>query len=363
MRLTNQDEPRMIGTEIRARLRPPYGQMHVNLQLFADDAAGSIDAGGEAGVTPADAAPDSASSAAPEMAFPLTQFEGSEALESVMRREAARQEAAQQPAPATTPPPAEQDSQISQPEPEAQPASGDMEAEWDQIRNGRFKEFFSRDTQKIVQNRLKESRTAEERFEKLAPALDLLAKHFNTTPGDLEALVEHITNDDALYQDEAIERGLDVQTLKQVKQLEFQNQLLQQREADREAREQASQHVMQLVQQARQAQQMYPNLDLQIEMQNPEFRRLTSPDVGLNVQTAYQIVHMQELQSQYVQAGAQQAEQRLSQAQQRNSRRPTENSSRPSQGTYTAPDPSKLGLDDLARKKQMAERGAAVPFF
>ena len=339
LRLTNSNDMCIVAPE-SLRSRAPYAQLEADLQLFAEESGGFPDAGGtgDAGGFPVDAAQDSASSGDEEIGFPdLTQ--GSQG---------------QKPQPAQP--------QAADPQQSA-PAAEDLQAQWNEMRNGKFKEFFNRDTQSIVQNRLKDAKSAEESMGKLAPALSLLAKKFGVKEGDLDDLIQHITDDDSLYEDEALERGMDVATLKQIKQMEAQNEQLRAREEERSAREAAQAHVMDLVRQSHEVQQMYPGFDLQKEMQNPEFRRLTAPEMGLGVKMAYQLIHMDELQSQYVQAGAQQAEAKLASARQRNSARPTENGTRVAMAARSEPNPANLSLKELNKKYELARNEAVdIPF-
>ena len=209
-----------------------------------------------------------------------------------------------------------------------QEESEDLETAWQEARNGRFKAFFDRDMQGAIKERLKNSKQAEQTLEKLAPMLENMGKRYGVQDGNIDELMAKYTDDDALYEEEAMERGIPVETMKQMKQLEQRLAAAERAEQMNVQERQAQEHVMNLVRQGEQLKALYPNFDLAVEMQNPEFRRLTGPGVNIDVKTAYQVIHANELQTQYVAAGAQQAEAKLAQARSANRRRPAENASR-----------------------------------
>lgn len=237
----------------------------------------------------------------------------------------------------------------------------DLETAWQEARNGRFKQFFDRDMQGAIKERLKNSKQAEQVLQKLAPMLDNMQKKYGVADGDIDGLMAKYQDDDALYEEEAMERGIDVGTMKQIKQLESRLAAEQRINEQSIQERQAQEHVMNLVRQGEQVKQLYPNFDLATEMQNPEFRRLTGPGVNIDVKTAYQVIHANELQSQYVQAGAQQAEQKLAQARNANRRRPSENASRSPAGQRVTQDYSKWTKAQFDEMKRRAER-EEIPF-
>lgn len=65
-------------------------------------------------------------------------------------------------------------------------------------------------------------------------------------------------------------------------------------------------HFRDLQRQAALLKQTYPDLDLNRELQDPVFSRLTSPGVGLSVEDAYYAVHRKQLQEQMLRTAAQQ---------------------------------------------------------
>ena len=106
---------------------------------------------------------------------------------------------------------------------------------FEELIKGKYKNDFDDRVQNIVQNRVKNIKTYEEQMQELSPALEVLAEKYGVDdPGDIKSLVDAITNDDELYEEEAEERGIDVETLKHIKHIERQNQAFTEEMAQRE---------------------------------------------------------------------------------------------------------------------------------
>jgi hypothetical protein len=96
-------------------------------------------------------------------------------------------------------------------------------------------------------------------------------------------------------------------------------------------------------------------------MQNPVFQRLTSPEVGIDVETAYWTLHRQELQTAAMQVAAQKTSQKLSQSIQSGINRPAENGSRNvSPALDIRDDPSKWSKADREEVKRRVRNGERI---
>lgn len=186
---------------------------------------------------------------------------------------------------------------------------------------------YNRQMQSVVQSRLRSAKEAEGNLAKLTPALELLArKHgMNTENMDYDALAKAISEDDAYYEDKALEMGVSVETAKKIDQQEREAGR-QQREAERTLEQQRiQQHIQSLEQQGEAMKKIFPSFDLRKELQNPAFARMTSPSGGVSVEAAYYAVHHQELQTAAMQETAKRTAQNISNAIRSGSHRPDEN--------------------------------------
>lgn len=180
--------------------------------------------------------------------------------------------------------------------------------------------------QSIVQKRLGSSKAAEESLAKLAPALEALAGRYGMDPAklDYDALTQAITDDDDNYEELALKFGTTVDRAREISKQEMQNR-----------RETAANHLRELEQQGEALKKTFPTFDLQIELQNPIFARLTAPDSGISVEDAYFAVHRQDILTASMAAAANQSAERLSASIQSGSRRPIESGSKGSAPTNT----------------------------
>ena len=186
---------------------------------------------------------------------------------------------------------------------------------------------YNRQMQAVVQSRLKSSKGAEEALAKLTPALELLARKHKLDPSnmDYDALTKAISDDDSYYEDKALQMGTSVETAKKIDQQE-RDTARQQRAQELSLQEQrVRNHYAGLEQQAKEMQKIVPNFDLQTELKNPAFLRMTSPNVGISVKDAYYAVHHDEMQIAAMQATAKATAQNISQNIQARQRRPDEN--------------------------------------
>lgn len=220
-------------------------------------------------------------------------------------------------------------------------APADPDAEWQDIRNNRYKAQFDADVQSIIRDRLKNRQDAEQQMATLAPALEALAKKHGKDVTDLSGIVAAITDDDSLYEDEAIERGLPVEVVKTMSKLQKDNEALQQRESQRQNEVFFQQHVQKLAMQAEELKKTVPTFDLRTEMQNPRFAAMTSPNGGVSVEDAYYALHHKEIQQGSMIYAAQQTQQKVAQSIQAGKNRPAENGVRTQPTAQVYDDPSK----------------------
>lgn len=204
-------------------------------------------------------------------------------------------------------------------------AEGAQEETFDSLIGGKYKKEFGQKVQSIIQDRLKNAHEAEGRLEKLAPMLEAMAKKYGVAVDDLDTMVAKVTDDDSLYEDEAMARGIDVNTLKQIKALERDKERNDRMRQQASEQERMQKHYQSLVEQGEKLKQTFPSFDLQAEIQNPEFVRLTSPGVGIDVATAYQVIHRDEIMPAAMQYAVQKTQQQAAAAVAANARRPVEN--------------------------------------
>ena len=305
--------------------------LKLNLQLFADGAGASGEGGGE-GATTGDNATAAAEQRLRELGVPEAKI-----------RKSASKVASKMPAPVA-------ETKVAEPKEETNvesaatielPTTEDTKdapkrMSWDEIMKD---PEYNKEMQAVVRSRLKSEKSAEEALGKMAPAIEVMARKYGLDAKnmDYEALAKAINDDDAYYEDKALEMGVSVETAKKVDQMERDTERQKAME-QRTLQEQAiQQHFIKLEQQGEAMKKVFPNFDLRTELQNPAFARMTSPNVGISVEDAYYAVHRNEIQTAAMQVTAQKTAEKISNAIQSGSRRPNESgtsSQAPSVSTF-----------------------------
>ena len=173
----------------------------------------------------------------------------------------------------------------AQPQEQTEPS---LEDQWKELKKGKFKELYSRDVRDSIQDRFKNQQDAGQQLNALEPGLKVLRERAGVETN--EELMKHILDDDSLYEEAANEAGMTVSAYKTMMQIKAQNEEYQRKEQQAEEERQLQEHYRDLSMQAEELKKIYPGFDLQAELENPKFFRMTMPGSGLSVSDAYYAV-------------------------------------------------------------------------
>ena len=213
---------------------------------------------------------------------------------------------------------------------------------------------YNKQMQATVQQRLKTAKAAEENLAKLAPALELLAKRhgLDARSMDYEALAKAIDNDDIYYEDMALKEG---KTLEETKRDDQQARadVIRQRRVETLEQQSMREHIDSVKKQSEALKKVFPNFNLDEEMKNEAFVRMTAPGKGLmSVEDAYYAVHRKEIEAARAQALVQHTAQNISNAIQAGARRPDENGTSGQSASVTTFDYSKASKEQREALKR-----------
>ena len=242
------------------------------------------------------------------------------------------------------------------------PAEKTIEERWDEIRHGEFKELYGRDVQNAIQDRFRNQKATGQELEKLEPMLAALRDRYGVKSND--ELAQTVLDDDSLYEEEADKLGMTVEGYRSFKQMEAENKRMRAAEEQAEQDRVFTAHLQKLAQQGEALKQIYPDFDLRKELANENFRRMTSPDVGISVEDAYYAIHHKELGPQMLAYGMQRAKQQMGQTLQAQQQRPAEGAMR-TQGNPAAEvrlDPRSMTRKERAEIKRQVLLGRKVSF-
>ena len=237
----------------------------------------------------------------------------------------------------------------------------DRNAEFEKLIKGDYKDLYDARVQDTIQKRLKSTKETVEKYEALTPTLELLAKKYGIKDAsDVEALNKAIEEDDAYYEEEALEKGISVEQLKEIRKMEKENAELKKFRKEQEAQENASKLYSAWLKQSEQTKSVYPSFDLQTEMQNPRFLDLLRSNV--DVRTAYEVLHKDEIIPAAMQFTAKTVEQKLTNKIIANGARPSENGNSAQSASRTKSDVSQLSNADMDEVIRRARRGERITF-
>ena len=304
----------------------------LNLQLFADGGAGA--GAGEGGTAEGQGVTEAA-------ALPQTKGEKNNPLSNV--KYGIQEEEA--------PVAGVQTETVAQP---------DRNAEFEKLIKGEYKDLYDAKMQDTIQKRLKGQKETVDKFNALTPTLDLLASKYGVDAGDIEALNKAISEDDSYYEQEALDKGMTVQQLKEIKKMERENADLKAQMEEAQRQENGKKLYAQWMQQAEDAKKVYPSFDIKAEMNNPKFVDLLRSNI--DVRTAYEVLHKDDIIRGAMQFTAQTVESKLSKKIASNGARPTENGRSSQSAAVVKSDVSQLSKEDRAEIIRRVQRGEKIRF-
>ena len=227
---------------------------------------------------------------------------------------------------------------------------------WDEIKAD---PEINRHLQEMMQARLKNVKRSDEVLEKLAPALEVLARKYKLDPDNLDydALNNAINDDNDHYEDLALERGLSVDDAK-AQDIRARNEAREQKTLEQQK---FQEHIQRMEQEGEALKALYPSFNLRQELQNPVFARMTAPGKGImSVKDAYEAVHRQEIDAAKNEIIAQNVAKKLSNSIQSGQRRPTENGTSAQAPSVTTFDYRNMSREQREALKARIKRGEKV---
>lgn len=224
---------------------------------------------------------------------------------------------------------------------------------------------YNREMQTTMKARLKTAKDAEEAMQKLAPALELLQRHYGMDGNlDADALSKAISEDNKWYEEKALEMGVSVDVAKKIDQNEREAARLAAERDNALHQQMVANHFADMERQAEELKKTFPNFDLRTELRNPRFFRMTSPGGGVSVADAYYAIHRNEIQAASMQVAAQKTAQNMANAIRAGQARPAESGTTaqaPAVSTFDYAKASKEQREDLKRRiREAAARGEKV---
>ena len=239
-------------------------------------------------------------------------------------------------------------------------ATPDRNATFEALIKGEYKDLYDAKMQDTIQKRLKGTKETVDKYNALQPVLEILGKKHGVDAADIEALTKAIEEDDSYFEDEALEKGMTVQQLKEFKKMERENAELKAMKDEQKRQEEGKKLYSAWMQQADEAKKVYPSFDLRAEMNNPKFLDLLKSNI--DVRTAYEVLHKDEIIPAAMQFTAQTVESKIAKSIASNGARPSENGMSSQSAAVVKSDVSQLSKADRAEIIRRVQRGEKIRF-
>ncbi len=236
----------------------------------------------------------------------------------------------------------------------------DRNAKFEALIKGEYKDLYDARVQDTVQKRLKSSKETVDKYNELTPTLEALAKKYGVDASDIKALNKAIEDDDSYYEQEALEKGVTVEQLKEIRKMERENAELKKQMEEHNREENAKKIYAKWMEEADTTKQVYPSFDLRTEMQNPKFVELLRSNI--DVRTAYEVIHKDDIIAGAMQFTAKKVEQNLTNKIIANGARPSENGNSSQGASVSKSDVSALTKEERAEINRKVLRGERFTF-
>ena len=230
---------------------------------------------------------------------------------------------------------------------------------------------YREETEELMQRAVERAADLLESSPAVKDLMSALHEAYGVDPDDLPALTEAVRSgrvkDSAYYEKLAMEKGVSVETARQMDKLESENKRLSAAEQFAEEQRKAAQRQAEIrqihAQWDREAQQLkaqYPQFDLQEVLANPEVSKLMR--LGVSMPNAYRSVYFDQIMAEQMGRTAKQVEQGVVARQEQRSRRPAENGVNPGGAVQAKFDVAHMSRREAEDIEKRVARGEIITF-
>lgn len=203
--------------------------------------------------------------------------------------------------------------------------------------------------EKTIGDRLKKYKETDSLNEKMRASLESVAMKYgidSSSESFLDDLQKAIEGDDSYYEEYAYENDITPQEARRVVTLE--RKVKAQEEAKRKAmeEEQRNAQIKDLYMKSEQTKKLYPDFDLNTELQDERFRRLCAVN-GNDTTAAYRVCHWDEISNQMIANAVSKTKEATVESVKANKNRPAESGLNASNPSSIVEDFSKLSLEQI----------------
>ena len=243
---------------------------------------------------------------------------------------------------------------------QAEQTSEEREKAFNDMINGDFRDLFDARMQKAIKERVGEVKQLQQQIQQQNDVIGLVAKKYGISTDKMGDIREALESDDVFWEEAAADQGMAVDSYKKMVKLEVENEALHKAREEAERKNQKDAVFQKWDREAEELKRMYPQFDLQSEIQDKRFLDLMG--AGIDMRTIYETLHHDEILPALMQQTAKAATKQQAAAARSGQMRPAENgmSSRPA--AQTVKDPAKMTKEERQEYARRAARGEIITF-
>ena len=243
---------------------------------------------------------------------------------------------------------------------QAEQTPEEREKAFNDMINGDFRDLFDARMQKAIKERVGEVKQLQQQLQQQNDVIGLVAKKYGISTDKMGDIREALESDDVFWEEAAADQGMTVDSYKKMVKLEAENEALHKAREEAERKNQKDAVFQKWDREAEELKRMYPQFDLQSEIQDKRFLDLMG--AGIDMRTIYETLHHDESLPALMQQTAKAATKQQAAAVRSGQMRPAENgmSSRPA--AQTVKDPAKMTKEERQEYARRAARGEIITF-
>lgn len=243
---------------------------------------------------------------------------------------------------------------------QAEQTPEEREKAFNDMINGDFRDLFDARMQKAIKERVGEVKQLQQQLQQQNDVIGLVAKKYGISTDKMGDIREALESDDVFWEEAAADQGMTVNSYKKMVKLEAENEALHKAREEAERKNQKDAVFQKWDREAEELKRMYPQFDLQSEIQDKRFLDLMG--AGIDMRTIYETLHHDEILPALMQQTAKAATKQQAAAARSGQMRPAENgmSSRPA--AQTVKDPAKMTKEERQEYARRAARGEIITF-
>jgi hypothetical protein len=165
---------------------------------------------------------------------------------------------------------------------------------FEELIEGEYKDDYKKAVNSVIKKRFKNVKDTQAKLDSYVPLMETLASRYGlNADASPEDFINAIYDDDALYENEALERGIPVDVLKNMKKMERENEAMSRILESKQMEQENAEFIQNLMLQAEEVKKFYPDFDLDHEVLEADtkekFIRYTKD--GFDMKQVYELLH------------------------------------------------------------------------